>query len=61
MGPRLAMSEDELYDLGFNYYEKYPDEIKKVSKEDIHRVAKEYLNLDVYALAIIRPPKEKKQ
>ena len=52
---------DELYDLGFNYYEKYPDEIKKVSMEDIRRVAKEYLNLDVYALAIIRPPKEKKQ
>jgi zinc protease len=55
------ISVDELYDLGFNYYEKYPDDIKRVSMEDIRRVAKEYLNLDVYALAIIRPPKEKKQ
>ncbi|MBM4338847.1 MAG: insulinase family protein [Deltaproteobacteria bacterium] len=55
------MSTDELYDLGFNYYEKYPDEIKKVSKEDVHRVAKGYFNLDAYALAILRPSKEKKQ
>ncbi|MBM4323046.1 MAG: insulinase family protein, partial [Deltaproteobacteria bacterium] len=55
------MSADELYDLGFDYYGKYPDKIKSVSVEDVRRIAKQYLNLDAYALAIIRPPKEKKQ
>ncbi len=55
------ISLDELYDLGFDHYEKYPEEIKKVSKEDVRRVAKAYLNLDAYALAIIRPQEAKKQ
>jgi len=54
------ISIDELYDLGFDHYERYPEEIKKVSYEDVRRVAKEYLNLDAYALAIIRPPERKK-
>jgi zinc protease len=55
------ISLDELYDLGFDHYEKYPQEIGKVTKEEVHRVAKEYFNLDTYAIAIIRPPMEKKE
>jgi zinc protease len=55
------VSLDELYGLGFLHFQKYPEEIKKVSKEDVHRVAKEYFRLDAYALAMIRPPKEKKK
>jgi len=54
------ISLDELYGLGFNHYEKYPEEIKKVSPEDVRRVAKEYLNLEAYALAIIRPQETRK-
>jgi zinc protease len=53
------MSLDELYDLGFDHYQKYSQEIQKITKEDIHRVAKKYFNLEAYALAIIRPPREK--
>jgi zinc protease len=54
-------SLDELYGLGFDHYQRYPQEIQKVSKEDVHRVAKEYLNLEAYAIAVIRPPTEKKE
>jgi zinc protease len=55
------ISIDELYDLGFDHYEKYPEEIRKVSIEDVRRAAKEYFNLEAYALAIIRPPEAKKE
>jgi zinc protease len=55
------ISLDELYGLGFEHYQRYPQEIEKVSKEDVHRVAKEYFNLEAYAIAVIRPPTEKKE
>jgi zinc protease len=50
------MSLDELYGLGFDHYQKYPQEIQKVKKEDVNRAAKQYFNLESYAIAIIRPP-----
>ncbi len=52
---------DELYGLGFDHYLKYPREIQKVSREDVHRVAKKYFNLEAYTLAVIRPPVEKRE
>jgi zinc protease len=55
------MSLDELYGLGFNHYQEYPQEIQKVTKEDIDRVARKYFNLESYAIAIIRPPSGKKE
>jgi zinc protease len=55
------ISLDVLYGLGSDHYRRYPQEIEKVSREDVHRVAKEYLNLNAYAIAIIRPPVEKKE
>jgi zinc protease len=55
------MSLDELYGLGFDHYQRYSQEIQKVSKEDVHRVAKQYFNLEAYAIAILRPPIEKKE
>jgi zinc protease len=53
------MSLDELYGLGFDHYQRYPQEIQKVTREGVHQVAKKYFNLDAYALAVIRPPKGK--
>jgi zinc protease len=53
------MSLDELYGLGFDHYQKYPQEIQKVTKEDVNRVAKIYFNLESYTIAIIRPPLDK--
>ena len=55
------MSLDELYGLGFDRYQRYPREIEKVTKEDVDRVAKKYLNLESYAVAIVRPPQGKKE
>jgi zinc protease len=52
---------DELYGLGFDHYQKYPLEIQKVTREDVHRVTKQYFNLESYAIAIIRPPMDKKE
>ena len=56
-----TMSLDELYGMGYDHYQKYPQEIQKVTKEEVHRVAQKYFNLEAYALAMIRPPTEKKE
>jgi zinc protease len=56
-----TMSLDELYGMGYDHYLKYPHEIQKVSKEDVHRVTQKYFNFEAYTLAIIRPPAEKKE
>jgi len=53
------MSLDELYGLGFDHYEKYTKAIERVSREDVRRVAREYLRLDAYVLAVLRPPERK--
>ncbi|MGZ3495442.1 MAG: insulinase family protein, partial [Thermodesulfobacteriota bacterium] len=55
------MSLDELYGLGFDHYQRYPQEIEKVTKEDVDRVAKKYLHVETYAIAIVRPPSGKKE
>jgi zinc protease len=53
------MSLDELYGLGFDHYQTYSQEIQKVTREDVNRVAQKYFNLEAYAIAIVRPPKDK--
>jgi zinc protease len=55
------MSLDELYGFGFDHYQKYPQEIEKVTKEDVNRVAQKYFNLEAYVLSIIRPSLDKKE
>jgi zinc protease len=55
------MSLDELYGFGFDHYQKYSREIGKVTREDINRAARRYLDLEGYAIAIIRPSLEKKE
>jgi zinc protease len=55
------LSLDELYGIGYDHYQKYPQEVQRVSKEDVHRVAQKYFNLEAYVLAILRPPTEKKE
>jgi predicted Zn-dependent peptidase len=55
------MSLDELYGLGFDHYQRYPQEIQNVMRDDVNRVAEKYFNLEAYAIAIIRPPLDKKE
>jgi zinc protease len=52
---------DELYGLGFDHLRRYPERIQNVSWEEVRRVAREYIHLEAYALAIIRPPVGEKE
>lgn len=43
----------EFYNLGDDYIEKYSDYINRVTKEDILRVAKKYLDIENYVLVVV--------
>src|SRR4029078_6369846 len=43
----------EFYGLGFEYFSQYPKWIERVTKEDVLRVAKQYLNTQRYALGVV--------
>jgi zinc protease len=45
----------EVYGLGFDYIEKYPEYIRRVSSEDVTRVARKYLDPDNYSLVVVGP------
>ena len=49
----------EVYALGFDYVERYPEYIDAVTREDIVRVAKRYLSADNYTLVVVGPVDEK--
>src|SRR5262249_55766647 len=44
-----------VYGLGFDYIEKYPEYIRRITTEDITRVAKMYLDSDNYTLVVVGP------
>lgn len=48
----------EVYGLGFDYVEKYPEYIRGVTIEDIARVAKRYLDSEHYTLVAVGPVAE---
>jgi zinc protease len=54
------MQQIELYGLGLDYVEKYPKLIESVSKEDIQRVAREYLHPDAVILVAVANQNEAK-
>jgi Predicted Zn-dependent peptidases len=43
----------EFFGLGFEYFSQYPRWIERVTKEDVQRVAKQYLNPQHYALVVV--------
>jgi zinc protease len=47
-----------VYDLGFDYGEKYPGFIEAVTSEDIARVARQYLDTQNYTLTVAGPMEE---
>jgi zinc protease len=53
-------SQVEFYNLGLEYFTAYPSWIQKVTKEDILRVAKQYLHPDQYALVLVGNLKQSK-
>jgi zinc protease len=48
--------EAELFELGDDHYERYPREIRAVTKEQVVETARAFLPADRYALAIAGPP-----
>ncbi|MCP9463971.1 MAG: insulinase family protein [Nitrospira sp.] len=47
------LAQVEFYGLGFEYFSLYPKLIERVTKEDVQRVAKQYLNPRHYALVVV--------
>ncbi|NQS99928.1 MAG: insulinase family protein, partial [Candidatus Omnitrophica bacterium] len=46
---------DELYGLGHNYHLNYPEQIDKLSAQDITRSANQYFDLGNYAIVVVNP------
>jgi len=53
-----ALSFGELYGLGWDTYLKYPERIERVTREDVLRVARKYIDLNAYTLVILKPSRE---
>jgi zinc protease len=45
----------EVYGLGFDYIEKYPEYIRAVGIEDVARVARQHLDTDAYTMVVVGP------
>lgn len=48
-----VLSQVEFYGLGLDYFTHYPSWIEKVTKDDVLRVANQYLHPDHYALVVV--------
>ncbi len=48
-----VLAQVEFYGLGFEYFTQYPKWIDRVTKEDVQRVAKQYLDPQRYALVVV--------
>ena len=48
----------EVYGLGFDYMDKYPGYIRAVTKTEIARVAKQYLDSENYTMVVVGPVDE---
>jgi zinc protease len=47
------LGQVEFFGLGLDYFTQYPKWIEQVTKEDVQRVAKQYLHPDRYALVVV--------
>jgi zinc protease len=54
-GLASSISSLELYELGLDFLQRYPDLIKSVTRERILEVAREFLSAERYVLAIAGP------
>ena len=48
-----VLAQVEFYGLGFEYFSQYPKWIERVTKEDVQRVARQYLDPNRYALVVV--------
>ncbi|MBS0183411.1 MAG: insulinase family protein [Nitrospira sp.] len=47
------LAQVEFFGLGFDYFTQYPKWIERVTKEDVQRVARQYLDPQRYALVVV--------
>jgi zinc protease len=45
----------ELYNLGLDFIQRYPDLIRAITRDDVSEAAREFLSADAYALAVAGP------
>ena len=50
----------ELYDLGQDYAQRYPEFIRGITCEEVHRVARQYLDTVNYTTVVVGPTHDKK-
>jgi zinc protease len=50
-----ALLHVERYDLGLDYYQRFPNLVTAITRDDIIRAAKRYLDPDHLAIAIAGP------
>ncbi|BCA54733.1 putative Zn-dependent peptidase, M16 family [Nitrospira sp. KM1] len=48
-----VLAQVEFYGLGFEYFSQYPKWIERVTKDDVQRVAKQYLDPHRYAMVVV--------
>jgi zinc protease len=48
-----VLAQVEFFGLGFDYFSQYPKWIERVTKEDVQRVARQYLDPQRYALVVV--------
>jgi len=48
-----VLAQVEFFGLGFEYFSQYPKWIDRVTKDDVQRVAKQYLDPQHYALVVV--------
>lgn len=55
-GVAQLLLEGELYDLGEDFNERYPRELRAVTKEQVVEIARTFLPVDRYVLSVAGPP-----
>jgi zinc protease len=56
-GAAAVMSEIELYDLGLDYLERFPDIVRSLTREQVTEAARRWIDPDHIVTAIAGPPR----
>ena len=56
-GAAAVMGEIELYDLGLDYLERYPDIVRSLTREQVTEAARRWILPDHLITAIAGPPR----
>jgi zinc protease len=54
------LAQVEYFDLGLDYFDRYPQLIRAITQEDVQRVARKYLDADRFVLVVVAKQDEAK-